>query len=149
MGMKICSVCGWIFDPVTYKECECNFCNINLIDTEIPRQDYYKELRSNPDYKEELLKKYVYPLGQYSNEKHMLHQIKSDEERKKRAKDLALKRYREQQAKNKPIITCPYCQSTNVKKIDFLDRGLSIGLFGLASNKINKSFQCKRCKGTW
>lgn len=44
---------------------------------------------------------------------------------------------------------CPTCGSTNIKKLDILDRAVSVGMFGLASNKINKSFKCKNCGHTW
>lgn len=47
--------------------------------------------------------------------------------------------------KNKPIITCPYCQSTNCEKISFGHRWLSTGLFGLASNDVGKQWKCKKC----
>ena len=48
-----------------------------------------------------------------------------------------------------PVITCPTCSSTNVKKISKAARAFSIGTWGLASNKINKSFECKTCGYTW
>lgn len=44
---------------------------------------------------------------------------------------------------------CPHCKSTEIKKLDALDRAVSVGILGLGSNKINKSFQCKKCKYTW
>ena len=44
---------------------------------------------------------------------------------------------------------CPHCKSTEIKKLDIINRSVSIGIFGLGSNKINKSFQCKKCKYTW
>lgn len=44
---------------------------------------------------------------------------------------------------------CPTCGSTNIQKLDILDRAVSVGMFGLASNKINKSFKCKNCGHTW
>lgn len=50
----------------------------------------------------------------------------------------------------KPSIPkCPTCGSTNIKKLDVIDRGLSVGIFGLGSKKINKSFECRKCKYTW
>lgn len=49
----------------------------------------------------------------------------------------------------KNIPKCPTCGSSNLKKLDFIDRGISVGIFGLTSNKINKTFQCKNCKYTW
>lgn len=47
---------------------------------------------------------------------------------------------------SKPTITCPYCQSTDTKKISGTSRFMSTGLFGLASNKIGKNFHCNKCK---
>ena len=46
-------------------------------------------------------------------------------------------------------ITCPTCHSTNVQKIGAGERAVSVGLFGMFSNKINKSFKCKSCGYTW
>lgn len=40
---------------------------------------------------------------------------------------------------------CPYCQSTNLKKITVSDRFISVGLFGLASKKIGKQWHCNNC----
>lgn len=44
---------------------------------------------------------------------------------------------------------CPTCGSTNVKKLDVVDRAVSVGTLGIFSNKINKSFKCKNCGHTW
>lgn len=41
---------------------------------------------------------------------------------------------------------CPYCQSTNLKKITGSDRFISVGLFGLASKKVGKQWHCNNCK---
>lgn len=51
-----------------------------------------------------------------------------------------------QQTSSKPTVECPYCHSTNTKKISGTKRWLSTGLFGLASNKIGKNFHCNNCK---
>ena len=45
-----------------------------------------------------------------------------------------------------PTITCPYCQSTDTKKISAGSRWLSTGLFGLASGKVGKQWHCNKCK---
>ena len=44
-----------------------------------------------------------------------------------------------------PTITCPYCKSTNRKKLGALSRGLSFGLFGFGSGKIGKQWHCSDC----
>lgn len=45
--------------------------------------------------------------------------------------------------------TCPTCHSTNLSKISGTSRWLSVGLFGLASSKIGKTFKCNSCGYTW
>lgn len=47
---------------------------------------------------------------------------------------------------SKPTITCPYCQSTNTKKIGVVGRSVSFGLFGFGSSKMGKQWHCNNCK---
>ena len=47
------------------------------------------------------------------------------------------------------VITCPTCKSTNVSKIGAGERAASVGLFGIFSKKINKTFKCNSCGYTW
>lgn len=47
---------------------------------------------------------------------------------------------------SKPTITCPYCQSTNTKKIGIVSRSTSFGLFGFGSSKVGKQWHCNSCK---
>ena len=50
-------------------------------------------------------------------------------------------------AKITPTIICPYCQSTNTKKISGLSKAVSVGLFGIfALGKTTKQFHCNNCK---
>lgn len=42
-------------------------------------------------------------------------------------------------------LKCPYCGSSNLSKIDALQRGISIGFWGLGSSKIGKQWHCKNC----
>lgn len=46
-------------------------------------------------------------------------------------------------------LRCPYCNSTNVHKITGTERAVSVIGLGLFSKKINKSFKCKNCGGTF
>lgn len=50
---------------------------------------------------------------------------------------------------DKPIVECPYCHSKNTKKIGAGERAVSVIGLGLLSKKINKSFKCKNCGGTF
>lgn len=47
---------------------------------------------------------------------------------------------------SKPTITCPYCQSTNTKKIGVVSRSTSFSLFGFGSSKVGKQWHCNSCK---
>lgn len=49
----------------------------------------------------------------------------------------------------KTTVTCPFCQSTNVRKIGTGERAVSVLGLGLFSTKINKSFKCNDCGGTF
>ena len=45
-----------------------------------------------------------------------------------------------------PTITCPYCKSTDCKKISGLSKAVSVGLFGLfALGKTTKQWHCNNC----
>ena len=46
---------------------------------------------------------------------------------------------------SKPQVTCPYCQSTHVSRIGFLNRMVSVELWGFASSKIGKQWHCDSC----
>lgn len=50
---------------------------------------------------------------------------------------------------DKPVVECPYCHSKDTKKIGAGERAVSVIGLGLLSKKINKSFKCKSCGGTF
>lgn len=47
---------------------------------------------------------------------------------------------------NSPTVKCPYCGSTNTKKISRSSKGLSTLLFGVFSSKNGKQWHCNHCK---
>ena len=47
---------------------------------------------------------------------------------------------------DKPVVECPYCQSTNTKKISGLSKAGSVALFGVfAAGKVSKQWHCNNC----
>lgn len=56
-------------------------------------------------------------------------------------------RARKQESSNQA--KCPYCHSKNTKKIGAGERAVSVLGLGLLSKKINKSFKCNSCGGTF
>lgn len=48
---------------------------------------------------------------------------------------------------DKPSVECPYCHSTDTKKISGLSKAGSIALFGVfALGKTSKQWHCNQCK---
>ena len=43
------------------------------------------------------------------------------------------------------VVECPYCHSTNTKKISGSSRVASFLTFGLASKKVGKQWHCNKC----
>lgn len=43
-------------------------------------------------------------------------------------------------------VTCPYCKSTNTKKISTTSKVVNIALFGVFGNKRNCQWHCNNCK---
>lgn len=46
-------------------------------------------------------------------------------------------------------IKCPNCGQVNVKKISTTSRAVSVGVAGLASDKIGKTYKCPKCGYMW
>lgn len=44
---------------------------------------------------------------------------------------------------------CPVCGSTDTNRISENSRAFSVAVFGLASSKIGKQYECKSCKHKW
>ena len=43
-------------------------------------------------------------------------------------------------------VHCPYCNSTNCKKISGISKATSVAIFGLFSQKVKKKWHCNNCK---
>lgn len=46
-------------------------------------------------------------------------------------------------------VSCPYCHSTNVKKISTTSKVISAGFLGLGSRKLGKEWHCNHCKSNF
>lgn len=95
------------------------------------------DIDKNPLYNEELSIKTAYMEDKEFEE------MKQTPEFKEQNRQLMEK------LRNEDLPHCPTCGSTNIKKLDVVDRAVSVGFFGIFSNKINKSFKCKDCGCTW
>ncbi len=48
--------------------------------------------------------------------------------------------------KSTPTVSCPYCKSTNTKKITSTEKAVNIALFGIFGNKRKYQWHCNNCK---
>ena len=43
-------------------------------------------------------------------------------------------------------VQCPYCNSTNCKKISGVSKATSVAMFGIFSQKVKKQWHCNNCR---
>lgn len=51
--------------------------------------------------------------------------------------------------KMNPVVTCPYCNSTNTKKISLTAKAVNTALFGILGTKRHKQWHCNKCDSEW
>lgn len=139
----LCPKCGHHYGgfkngktPINLK---CKFCNIVVVQTDVDWNEFYDEY----GYEKEIEFTNTYGNNQFSQEayEHRLAVI-AEENRKH---DIE----RKQKNTQSNVPKCPTCGSTDIEKISFTKKALSIGGLGILSNKIGKTYQCKNCKTTW
>nr|DAH59247.1 MAG TPA: RNA polymerase I [Caudoviricetes sp.] len=147
-----CPVCGYIDGEHT--KTVCPFCNHELKDSDHP----LKEMQGKQRWEiEPIIEDIVRRLVRYDpdfRQSVYMNRLKEEAERSRIAKEAAhqaqvamWKRINAERAANAP--RCPTCGSTDLKKIDALDRAISVSFLGLASGKIGKSFKCNHCGYMW
>lgn len=109
-------------------------------------EDFFNNIIvNNPDFspavREEVLK---------DDERREKEKIKEQEKKEKLHEEYKKKREAEKAYEaTHPKPKCPTCGSTNVEKISTANRMVSVGILGLASDKIGKQFCCKNCGYKW
>ncbi len=49
----------------------------------------------------------------------------------------------------KPVVICPYCTSSDTKKITSTEKVVNIALFGIFGNKRKHQWYCNNCKSNF
>ena len=141
----ICTKCGHGYagygddsDPIYLK---CRFCNGKVMQIDKTGEEVLFIICKDKNYLENFTKKYIGDTFSEEAYNHRLQMIKKENEASRR------KRATNQQPTQPSTsqVTCPYCKSTNCKKISNGRRWLSTGLFGLSSKKIGKQWHCNSC----
>lgn len=118
----------------------CPFCNNRLIDTNFPHDDF-RIIGKVTDYNRQIL-----DLMMDLHKKDLIeYQLKLNQFKLQQEQSDAIR----EQERESSRPHCPTCGSTNIKKITGTERAASVIGLGLLSKKINKSFKCKSCGGTF
>lgn len=138
----LCPKCGgWCSaskDSKPNGDGHCSRCPGSLIETKYKLGEYlgclgYTKVSRNTIYEE-----YVYNNEQYDPE------LIAEWDRRIRAGSGVATKPKEE---NKP--KCPTCGSSDIVDINTLERGISVGLFGLFSGKLGKTKKCNHCGYKW
>ena len=156
----ICKKCGYM--DVDWNNSKFPICKICKHDNlmKIPGEEYtdlvakyHSENPSgtaedwNDEAEEYYREKYVYHNN--SDFSKIAYNEMLDYKRKELADALAYAAEIDRAAAGHPTITCPTCGSTNTEKISALSKGVSVGLFGIFSQKVKHQFRCKTCGYEW
>lgn len=110
---------------------KCSFCGVDRIPTETFGGDFLKYTHKQ---KEEEINHYIETL------------IKDTYDPEARKYREANETYAFAHYVQKDELSCPYCHSTNVKKISGLSNAGSVAMWGvLAAGKVSKQWHCNSC----
>ena len=144
MGLKFCKKCGHIgTQALDVAWCPHCFVGDNLMvlnETNVPNYAQFELMPKEEQYK------YMLKLGYYIDpDEHKRYLAHMKQKEQWNAEYKAYQARLAKQAANKVVVTCPYCKSTDTKKISGASRWLSTGLFGLGSGKAGKQWHCRKC----
>lgn len=142
----ICPHCGYIqvhFNPSKFPICECCGYEDPVIIDNNDLLQLEKELKAkDPDASayEALREKYVYSSEHFSKKAYN-DMLKYVEERKQKIQ--------EEYDRICHTPKCPTCGSTDLRKVSVGAKAVSVGLFGIFSQKVKKTWHCNSCGYEW
>lgn len=146
--VAICKKCGYIvFDRGNgnIAEKKCLYCDEVMQPFPVDADSETKVATNRPNDEREMYRLQLQPLDQYDAAA-WEHREKMDSSKKK-SRDLWFPKnfdYKFKRGVAHP--ECPYCHSYFTEKVSKGKKAASVGLFGLASNKIGKQWYCCSCK---
>ena len=160
------------YNMSSIEECEdlidyfhiCRWCKSILYDSNLVREYSSRDecVNAEAEYEKKLFDTYI--LGNEENQKKYdlrkkQEQMIKDEEAKRveeeierirQQKELIREQLELQEMMDRDdYLKCPVCGSHNIRKIGSFERGFSVALLGLISDKIGKTFECQSCGYKW
>ena len=143
----ICPHCGYVnfyLEQPKFPICECCDYEDPIVMTYDDCLAVGRSVNSHNalETEEALCEKYVYPSEHFSKKAYN-HMLKYREEVENKAKeDMA-------NFGNPHTPKCPTCGSTNLRKVSVGAKTVSVGLFGIFSQKVKKTWHCNSCGYEW
>lgn len=144
-----CKTCGYVFGdrraPKLVQKGICPTCKSKLFETKESISYFQGRVeKSMPTWEDVVRNKYLKNIQLDTN----LSNINKKNEQEYYKHELnKLKGNNIKNYKSTPTVTCPYCQSTNTKKITVTQRAVKTGLFGIfgAIDDAGKTYKCGNC----
>lgn len=138
IGMNICPKCG---NFIIAKQ-KCPDCGTNMIDCNCSEEKWTNMLLDGTLNKWEELMRNKYVLSSDKFDKNLYgNRIKNEQ--------MEEIYYNQLIENTSPIIHCPTCNSTKVKKISGTAKVAGAALFGLLSKTARSQFKCENCGYKW
>ena len=139
----VCRNCGHMPDAELYGK-DCRFCSNTFkykpYETNINQDEYFQmNFFEEQEVKNNVLENVIKKSPEFSQDAMDKRLIQNREE----IRELA--RSNSGIFSSKSVASCPYCNSSNTRKISTGSRLLSTGFFGLGSSKIGKNYHCNNC----
>lgn len=148
-----CPKCGHtdtVFDnPYPFCEC-CGYEEVVVEGQYEFRDDYEKIEKENPQMEDEEIRKIVREKHRekYAYNSPVFSRV-ANAHRIEYEKEQASKPIRVSDSTLQSLPHCPTCNSTNIKKISAGAKAVSVGLFGIFSQKVKRQFHCNNCGYEW
>ena len=135
--MKICENCGTISE---FSEGKCKNCNNSkIVDLGKTTEEWF---RLNSNQKESIIKTVL----SLSDETYDI--IQEAWRNNKKCIQTTVKSVSSHSSQQN-IPKCPTCGSTDIKKLSTTSKVLGVGLLGLASKTVGKTYKCNKCGYYW
>ena len=140
--IRYCPVCGY-FKAWWKKEYECPVCGTITVSAE--------ELNTGKKWVE-IVKTHTedeYVVSQIGHEldpEMVKKRIQFEEDKNRQHEEWVKQREKEREASKPPVITCPYCKSTDTSKISTASKAAHAFFFGIFSiSRNSKQWHCNKC----
>lgn len=115
--------------------------NCEFINIDFPADDFLtlRDISETKEFIDAMIKLYQTDIIEYELK---MSQFRTQAQQQKQAKQQA-----KQQSAASNKVQCPYCKSTNVKKISLTSKAVGLGVFGwLGASKVVHQYHCNSCK---